>query len=86
MMTTRFLCNAAGASLNEPLHGGLAVVPEMCAEGKSRTSCPSRFPLLVMLRLRSSWPLGIIAPERRNLEGKFGKAYLAFKADVRRWI
>ncbi len=29
---------------------------------------------------------GVISREERYLEGKFGKAYLAYKAHVRRWI
>jgi protein-S-isoprenylcysteine O-methyltransferase Ste14 len=37
-------------------------------------------PMLVVLR----W--GIIAPEERYLEAKFGTVYLAYKARVRRWL
>jgi protein-S-isoprenylcysteine O-methyltransferase Ste14 len=29
---------------------------------------------------------GVIAREERYLEGKFGKAYLDYKASVRRWL
>ncbi len=37
-------------------------------------------PLLVVVRI------GVIAREERYLEGKFGEAFLRYKAEVRRWL
>lgn len=46
----------------------------------------SAWPLLLLLPLLLLMRYGVIAREERYLEAKFGEAYRAYKARVRRWL
>ncbi|MGH8504159.1 MAG: methyltransferase family protein [Gammaproteobacteria bacterium] len=48
--------------------------------------CVSVWPLLLLAPLLAILHWGVVRREERYLEAKFGDAYLAYKARVRRWL